>query len=311
MSNYGISNTGPGNVNVNGPTAMGKNTRVTVHGSETANAGDTADEALPAPTRAEEGARREQVWDAGVITVLPVENSATIDALARWGTHTERRTQQGVVFHEFTRAAGARTLRLSLTQSLLPGQHFAGSAVEHLRREYAPRLVALVGIAGSIHPDVRPGDVVIAQEVVHYEPRKVTSEGTRRRGRGHTVTAGVQHAINAFFTTHGEPWPLPGSEDHRALRGLIGSGEAVLADVSAEERRYLREYNEKILAVETEGAGLATAVHASTGQTGAAGAWVMVRGISDAADRQKDDSHHAIASRNAAYVFSALLPHLT
>ncbi|MFF1376310.1 hypothetical protein [Streptomyces sp. NPDC058308] len=308
MSNYGISNTGSGNVSVNGPLAMGKGTTVTQHAVQPPAA---AEEAGTAPARAEERKPKEQVWHVGVVTVLPVETRAAIDELAQWGAHTERRTLQGTVFHEFVREAGARTIRLSLTQSLLPGQHFAGSAVEQLRRECAPRLVALVGIAGSIHPDVHLGDVVIAQEVVHYEPRKVTPQGVLRRGRSHTVTAGVQHAVNSFFTSHGEPWPLPGSSGHRALRGLIGSGEAVLADVSADERRYLREYNEKILAVETEGAGLATAVHSSIGETGAAEAWLVVRGISDAASPDKNDSHHQIASRNAAFVFASLLPHLT
>ncbi|MEU6992624.1 hypothetical protein ABZ953_18450 [Streptomyces sp. NPDC046465] len=313
MSNYGISNTGSGNVSVSGTVAMGRNTTATRHDVRPA---------APAEPRA-----KEQVWDVGVVTVLSVETRAVLDELAKWGAHTERRTLQGTVFHEFVHESvhepvhesvhesvhkgEGRTVRLSVTQSLLPGQHFAASAVEQLRREYAPRLVALVGIAGSIHPDVRLGDVVIAQEIVHYEPRKVTPEGVLRRGRSHAVTAGVQRAVNGFFTSHGEPWTLPGSSGHRALRGLIGSGEAVLADVRADERRYLREYNEKILAVETEGAGLAAAAHTSFGESGAAEAWLVVRGISDAADRQKSDSHHETAGRNAAYVFGALLPHLT
>ncbi|MET8682963.1 hypothetical protein ABZV77_02005 [Streptomyces sp. NPDC004732] len=309
MSNYGIENSGPGNVTIKGATAMGVGTSVTHHGV--------------APEPAEDRSVREQAWDAGVVTVLSVETRAVIDALSKWGTHAVTRTQQGVIFHEFTgeahqahqthgaRPGDTRPVRVTVTQSLLPGQHSAGSAVEQLRREYAPRLIVLVGIAGSIHPDACLGDVVVAQEVIHYEPRRVTSDGVLRRGRAHTVTAGVQHAVNSFFTAHGEPWALPESPGHRALRGPIGSGEAVLADVGADERRYLREYNDKILAVETEGAGLATAVHAALGGADAAQAWLVVRGISDAADSHKDDSHHEIASRNAAFVFGSLLPHLT
>ncbi|WP_447040753.1 5'-methylthioadenosine/S-adenosylhomocysteine nucleosidase family protein [Streptomyces sp. DSM 118878] len=239
-----------------------------------------------------------------------METQAVLDELSKWGSHAEVRTQQGVLFHEFTGGTGTRTIRVTVTQSLLPGQHFAGGAVDQLRREYAPRIVALVGIGGSIHPDVHLGDVVVAQEVVHYEPRKVTPQGVHRRGQSHTVTAGMQHALNGFFTAHGEPWALPDSPGHRALRGLVGSGEAVLADVDAEERTYLRQYNEKILAVETEGAGLATAVHGAVGAIGAAHAWLVVRGISDAADARKGDDHHPVASQNAAAVFRSLLPYL-
>ncbi|MEV7190246.1 hypothetical protein AB0N81_00375 [Streptomyces sp. NPDC093510] len=308
MSNYGIENSGSGNVSFNGPVAMGQGTRVTQHSNEVRSG---AEETVRAPAPAEEQSTTEPARGVGVVTVLSVETRAVIDELSKWAGHAGTRTRHGVLFHEFAREADARTERVTVTQSLLPGQHSTGIAVEQLRREYAPRMVVLVGIAGAIHPDVRLGDVVVAQEVIHYEPRKVTPEGTRRRGRSHTVTAGVQHAVNSFFTAHGEPWELPESPGHRALRGLIGSGEAVLADVSADERRYLREYNEKVLAVETEGAGLATAVHASLGESDAPLAWLVVRGISDAADSRKNDGHHEIASRNAAYVFSSLLPHLT
>ncbi|MEU5902080.1 MULTISPECIES: 5'-methylthioadenosine/S-adenosylhomocysteine nucleosidase [Streptomyces] len=300
MSNYGIENSGSGNVTISGAVAMGTGTSVTQHGVAP----------VAGPAAPQDPARAAPAWDAGVVTVLSVETRAVLDELSKWGSHAEARTRQGAVFHEFTREHSGRTVRLVVTQSLLPGQHSAGGTVEELRREYAPRLVVLVGIAGSIHPDALLGDVVVAQEVIHYEPRKVTPDGVLRRGRAHAVTAGVQHAVNGFFTAHGEPWPLPHSPGHRALRGPIGSGEAVLADVRADERHYLREYNEKILAVETEGAGLATAVHASLGGTDAAHAWLVVRGISDAADADKNDGHHELAARNAAFVFSSLLPHL-
>ncbi|MEW2386905.1 hypothetical protein AB0933_00940 [Streptomyces venezuelae] len=301
MSNYGIENRGNGNVTINGAVAMGTGTSVTQHGVAPSPAAD-----VPQDT-----ARAAPAWDVGLVTVLSVETGAVLDELSKWGSHTETRTRQGAFFHEFTRECPGRTVRVAVTQSLLPGQHSAGGTVEELRREYAPHLIVLVGIAGSIHPDALLGDVVVAQEIIYYEPRKVTPDGVLRRGRAHVVTAGVQHAVNSFFTAHGEPWPLPHSPGHRALRGPIGSGEAVLADVRADERRYLRAYNEKILAVETEGAGLATAVHASLGGADAAQAWLVVRGISDAADPDKNDDQHEIAARNAAFVFGSLLPHLT
>ncbi|WP_369252683.1 hypothetical protein [Streptomyces sp. R41] len=233
-----------------------------------------------------------------------------IDALSRRGAHHKEVTPHGVRFHQFSWDAAGRTVRVVVTQSLLPGQQFAGNAVAYLRQSFAPRLLALVGIGGSVHPDVHVGDVVIAQEIVHYEPRKITPEGVRRRGRSHPVTARVQHAINDFFTENGEPWPLPDGPDHRALRGLIGSGEAVIAHVDAAERRYLSEYNEKVLAVETEGAGLVEAVHAAANEAGTPKPWLVVRGMSDEADSHKDDSRHEPAGRNAAEVFCGLLPHL-
>lgn len=38
--------------------------------------------------------------------------------------------------------------------------------------------------------------------------------------------------------------------------------------------------------------------------------WVVVRGVSDLADEQKDDDHQIVAARNAAMVVRALIPHL-
>ncbi|GHC55844.1 5'-methylthioadenosine/S-adenosylhomocysteine nucleosidase family protein [Streptomyces flavofungini] len=250
-----------------------------------------------------------ETWDLGVVTVLSVETRALIAALSRRGTQRKTVTARRERFREFRWADAGRPVRVAVTQALHPGQLSAGSAVAALRDAYAPRFLALVGIAGAIHPDLRLGDVVVAQEVVHYEPRKVTPEGIRRRGRSHPVAAEVQHAVNDFFTEHDEPWPLPGAGDHRARRGPIGSGEAVLADTEAAERAYLRQYNEKVLAVETEGAGLAEAVYAGPAH-GAPEPWLIVRGMSDTAGPDKDDQHHAVAARNAAEVFCALLPHL-
>ncbi|MFH9070454.1 hypothetical protein [Streptomyces alboflavus] len=304
MRNNGIISGGSGNrITVSG-VAMGENTSVTgtpATGPDSRESTESA-QAPPGP--------EPEAWDLGAVTVLSVETRALIDALSRRGTQRKTVTARRERFREFRWVDAGRPVRVAVTQSLHPGQLSAGSAVAALRAAYAPRFLALVGIAGAVHPDLHLGDVVVAQEIVHYEPRKVTPEGIRRRGRSHPVAAEVQHAVNDFFTEHDEPWRLPWAGEHRALRGLVGSGEAVLADTDAAERAYLRGYNEKVLAVETEGAGLAEAVYAGPAHDRAPEPWLLVRGMSDAAGPDKDDRHHAVAARNAAEVFCALLPHL-
>lgn len=298
MGNNGIISTGSGNrINVS-DVAMGEGTSLT----RSPASGPESAQPPPGPDP--------ETWDLGVVTVLSVETRALIAALSRRGTQRKLVSARRGRFREFRWIDAGRPVHVVVTQTLRPGQLSAGSAVTALRDAYAPRFLALVGIAGAVDPGLGLGDVVVAEEVVHYEPRKVTPEGIRRRGRSHPVAAEVQHAVNDFFTEHDEPWRLPWSEEHRTLRGLIGSGEAVLADTDAAERAYLRQYNEKVLAVETEGAGLAETVYAGPADGRAPEPWLLVRGMSDAAGPDKDDRLHAVAARNAAEVFCALLPHL-
>jgi len=94
------------------------------------------------------------------------------------------------------------------------------------------------------------------------------------------------------------------------LRGLVGSGEAVVADARSDIRRYIENFNDKTLALETEAGGVAEAFHESAGESGARG-WLAIRGISDYADAEKNDDYHHIASWHAAAVLIQMLPYLT
>ena len=51
------------------------------------------------------------------------------------------------------------------------------------------------------------------------------------------------------------------SRDFKVLPGPIGSGEAVVANKDAEIRSFLRRFNDKTLALETETGGLAAAFY--------------------------------------------------
>lgn len=97
----------------------------------------------------------------------------------------------------------------------------------------------------------------------------------------------------------------------RIHRGPIGSGSAVITDENSGTRAWLRTVNEKVLAVETEAAGLAQSFHESADRPAPFG-WLTIRGISDEADVHKptDDDYHDLAARHAAAVLMALAPHL-
>ncbi|WP_051467769.1 hypothetical protein [Actinomadura oligospora] len=149
---------------------------------------------------------------------------------------------------------------------------------------------------------------MIGQEVVYYELRKETASGVRRRSEGHQIPAWVRREVNDFFTDHGEPCVLP-SGTAKVLAGPVGTGEAVVADASSPIRRHLVSVNDKTLALDMEAGGLALDFHAQTGQHRAKG-WLVIRGISDNADANKDDACHQVAAENAAVVLQGLIPYL-
>ena len=89
--------------------------------------------------------------------------------------------------------------------------------------------------------------------------------------------------------------------------GAIGSGYAVIKSETSNLRQWLRDTNRKTLAVETEGAGF-LGTYDLLDKDRRPENFMIVRGISDNADPQKDDRWHDAASENAVEALRALLP---
>jgi adenosylhomocysteine nucleosidase len=301
MSNSGVQNTGPGTVNI-GNSAIGD--RATVYAGGRARREESIDGDVV-------GRRA----DVGVITVLSKETSAVTAALRMAGSVRSHAHEHGPRCNEAEVNVSGRRLLVVATQAADPGQRPAVLAFQRLQKDHAPAIVALVGIAAGVHSSVQLGDVVVVQDVIYYDLRKETAGRTIRRGQTRPVPIRVKHAINHFFSSNGEPYRAsfkdpdevirPGS----VLRGLVGSGEAVVADAHSDIRRYIEGFNDKTLALETEAGGVAEAFHEMAGNFGTQG-WLAIRGISDYADADKNDDYHDIASWHAAAVLIQLLPYL-
>jgi adenosylhomocysteine nucleosidase len=160
---------------------------------------------VPSPQESTKGpGGRHSRWDIGVITVLSEETQAVTTMLAAAGSCTQRTCDSGLRFREARIETAGKLVTVAATQALDRGQRAAVIAFEQLRQHYAPAVVVLVGIAGGISAAVRLGDVVVVQEVIYYDLRKETAGGVIRRGQGRPVPAAIRHAINAFFSDHGE-----------------------------------------------------------------------------------------------------------
>lgn len=316
-NNSGIVNMGGTNSFTN--TSVGDQAKVTV----------SSDSARPSPTRtssasSESGPQK----DIGIVTILPVETRAILDELG-----LERpRKREGLFFSTGDVSTESGTASVVATQTLGPGQRSVMSALDHLRHHYSPHLWVLVGIGGGLgntpaHSGEeaessptgggRIGDVIVSTRIVYYDSRKITAgDRVQRRGEERQAPARVVHAVNAYFTDQGEPAVIRGRvEGHRKRsfevhHGLIGSGEAVIAHEDSEVRHWLKHYNDKILAVDMESGGLSQFWQENSVRGEGNPDWVVVRGISDGADAQKNDDAHALAAHNAAHVVREMLPYL-
>ncbi|MEV6525803.1 5'-methylthioadenosine/S-adenosylhomocysteine nucleosidase [Longispora sp. NPDC051575] len=291
-NNYGIQNTGPGILRVV-ESAVGQSAVIHNYRPFAESATDLS--------RSGDGS-------IGILTILSEEMRAVLSVLRTGSGYRQQSNADGTVFHE----AWLGSVRLVATQTLDRGQRSATLACQRLLDHCSPRLLVMVGIAGGIHDDVALGDVVVAEQLIYYDARKERSDGTRRRGQAHPISDRTARALNRFFTAAGEPARLPTADGgtFAVMRGPVGSGEAVVADHAHEIRSFLSAFNDKTLAVETEGGGLAQAFHEVASSRPELAGWLSVRGISDHADKAKDDSAHHLAAQHAAETLLMMVPYL-
>jgi len=254
------------------------------------------------------GPRPPRSADVGILTILDEEIRAVTAELRRMSDYHERRLRHGPLARA-ARVAGhdGRPVRIAAVQTLTHGTESAAVAYRGLVAEYNPSTVLLVGVAGGVGDQVEVGDVVLSDEVIAYDARREGPDGVHRRGQAQAVAAELGYRLNDFFAATPR---RPGDGSFRMHRGPIGSGNAVVTDAGSEIRRWLRGFHEKVLAVETEAAGVAQSFHESVRLDGGPRGWLAVRGISDTAERNKGHEHHALAARHAAEVTSLLVPFL-
>lgn len=250
-------------------------------------------------------------WGIGVVSILAREMKAV---LREFGLkEDEAKTREHTFYTGNVKVLGG-AVNMIATRASGPGQRATMTALGNLRRYYDPAVLVLVGIGGAIHRAVAIDDVVVATRVVYYDLRKVTPKGIRHRGEERESSAWMVGAVNSFFTGHGEPAELRVSggptASFRVFPGPVRSGDAVIADGKSEIRKYLYAYNDKILAVDMEAGGLSQFCHETSSGSGAIPGWVVIRGISDHADRAKNDDRHGSAAIHAAHTLRHMIPYI-
>ena len=259
--------------------------------------------------------KRENIMDVGILTILADETKAVIDFLKK---HPNYKEEQGKMSKRFyykgeIPALAVKSHQVVCTRALKQGNRSIMSAYQDLSMEYRPKLIILLGIGGSIHKDADICDTVIAEEIYYYDKRAEAPDGTNRRLVSYNIEPWLLNEINRLFNEYGDTpefdsWEGSCKEKFKLLFGPIGTGEAVIKHRDAKEREWLAKVNDKTLALDTEASGVAQQFSEDQIRNGyKPEGYLIIRGISDHADKEKNDNWRVAATGNAMLTLQHLL----
>jgi 5'-methylthioadenosine/S-adenosylhomocysteine nucleosidase len=251
--------------------------------------------------------------DIVIVTALEEEREAVLRKLPRH----RRQNPTGDDIHiyymanlhvKFPNGAGG-TYRVVVLSLVNMGRVQAALATNDAIHRWKPRYVLLVGIAGGVGAaDVHVGDVLISDQVADFELAKITVSGPQIRWDVHRADARLLSAARHVKTADWQNLitvARPGAGAPKRHIGTVATGDKVIA-----VEQVLTQYREtwpKLLGVEMEAGGVATAAFNSADKPG----FFMVRGVSDLADQKKGSASvekwRAYACDGAAAYAIALL----
>jgi nucleoside phosphorylase len=207
----------------------------------------------------------------------------------------------GTLYEEGVFRAGDSNVPVLLCQTGA-GNTRAAFETERAIGFFQPSHVLFIGVAGGLK-DVALGDVVAATKIYGYESGKDEETFRTRPDIGQSSYEMIQHAHRV--SREGD-WKerLFGFQEStvRSFVGPIAAGEKVVASVDSSTYKLLKSNYGDALAVEMEGFGMLTAVHASQNLQS-----LVVRGISDLikgkSEADAGGSQESAAENAAAFAF--------
>ena len=262
-----------------------------------------------------------QSFDVCVVCALPEEARAFFEVVQR---QCENLLEEGIspryqYSYRFTTLKNDKGEPLKVHVSWLP-RYGSEEMTLHLSRvleECQPRIAMMTGICAGDAQRVQLGDLVVAERTFTYDNGKFTLDDGRKIHLHDTMTYQLDANTLQFLGVFDKWKPLvaglkrpPSGPEQRKRRKIachikpMASGNAVRADHPFEE---VRAPVRGTVATDMEGAafGLVMSRHRHT-------PWLVVKGICDYADGDKDDNyHHYAASVSATYMLSFIKEYVT
>lgn len=229
--------------------------------------------------------------DKVLIVTVKKEEAKAVQTVFSPGTPLKRRFGENQVYYELGVHGGVSVLMVqSGMGSITPIGAF--STVSTAIRELQPQAVIMCGFAFGLLPEKQKlGDILVSEQLLSYEPQTVDW----RAGiipKGDRITASdrlLRHCRSGDIDWEGAPTHF----------GLVLSGEKLINDPIFLSG--LRSLEPKAIGGEMEGAGLYVAARQAKVD------WILVKGICDWAEGNKNDDAQPLAARNAAeFVFHVI-----
>src|SRR5580765_6618375 len=192
---------------------------------------------------------------------------------------------------------GRQTIVLTMCGMGAVGRDGSSLTASDAIRTWNPKAIIAVGIAFGIDAEKqRIGDVLVSRTVSSYEPQRVQDDLIIFRG---VVAESGLHLFNRFINVHRWRFLRPDGSPVELTAGQILSGEKLVDSLNF-KKRLLERYPEAI-GGEMEGAGLYAAAERAKVE------WIIVKGICDWADGNKDKQYQRFAAAAAVSLVEHVL----
>src|SRR5258708_2080597 len=262
-----------------------------------------------------------QSFDVCIVCALPEEARAFLEVAQQQceSTIEERMSPRYQSSYRFATIKNDKGEPLNLHVSWLPryGPQEMALHLSRVLEECQPRIAMMTGICAGDAQRVQLGDLVVAERTFTYDNGKFTLDDGRKIHLHDTMTYQLDANTLQFLGLFDKWKPLvaglkrpPSGPEQRKRRKIachikpMASGSAVRADHPFED---VQAPVRGTVAIDMEGAafGLVMSRHPQI-------PWLVVKGVCDYADQDKNDAYHDFAARaSALYALSFIRAYVT
>ena len=229
-----------------------------------------------------------------IITALPEEMEAVLNLLPNGRKYwKELRIDEGYSYFETVFENGEDTFLCKVTSQAQQGPIYATSHTTLMLR-FNPDLLFMTGIcAGNRNKGIELGDVVMSDMAFHYETGKQTETGFHPEIECSNVDPVLVQRLKEYCGANAHNIEV-NSNNYRLYVGAHATGSSVVSLNKMFDNLQVRDRN--VLALDMEAYSVLKAVEISNKRIPT----VVVKGVCDFADAQKNDDAHKIAAESAA-----------
>ncbi|WP_281774734.1 hypothetical protein [Methanobacterium formicicum] len=234
----------------------------------------------------------------GVVVALDIELDAVLNQFSHRKFKQDSRTYY--VGHIDSKI---ESYNIAVTRSSHPGNTPSAIVTKDLINDLNPKYIILIGIAAGYGDDgLKLGDVVVSDAIFDYDYTKEFDDKSLIRPRTYNSDHYLMECVKNFEWDCEIEVDCPdGSSSPNVIVGHIATGNKVIASKYYKEK--IKSIHDKIIAIEMESGGVADAAKQLKNPIGI----LVIKGISDLGDEDKDDDWHEYSANAAAQFFADIL----